>query len=101
MILKPGVKISGVRPETVFAISVAGRIWDRHGKELVITSVKDGKHKTGSKHYSGDAFDGRTRYFDVPEQEEIKAELINALGPDFDVVLHKTHMHVEFHPKNT
>lgn len=99
MRLKTGVKIQGIRPELLFALNVADRVYNTHGEELVITSIKDGKHKVGSKHYSGDAADLRIKFFTEPKKKEVHARLIASLGQDYDVVLHETHIHVEFDPK--
>lgn len=99
MKLKSGVKIQGIRPELLFALNVADRIYNTRGKELVITSLNDGVHSPGSKHYSGDAADLRTRFFTHPQQKEIEARLVASLGQDYDVVLENDHIHIEYHPK--
>ena len=99
MILKPGVKIQGIRPELLFALFVADKIYDRYGRVLVVTSLNDGQHSYGSFHYNGLAADLRTRYFEADQLDPIKKDLIEALGPDYDVVLEKDHFHIEFHPK--
>ena len=70
------------------------------GKEAVTTSILDGKHSKGSKHYDGNAFDLRI-YIYTKEQVNDYVELLkNELGPDYDVVLEDDHIHIEYDPKN-
>ena len=99
MRIKRGVKINGIRPEILLGLNVAESIWQRFGCELVVTSGLDGQHMTGSKHYSGLAADLRTRYFSEENKNKVALELIDALGDEFDVKIHSTHIHIEFHPK--
>ena len=100
MKVKEGVNIVGLQPAMVIAILAADKIWQRHAKDLVITSALDGKHSTASLHYIGHALDFRTRYFvDKEECEKVADELRAALGWQFDVVLEADHIHCEFQPK--
>lgn len=96
--LKPGVRIIGFRPETLLALVVADGLWSKQGLDLVVTSVTEGVHMRGSKHYTGSAFDIRTSNTKGQEQTLTK-KLADALGPDFDVILEKNHVHVEWDPK--
>jgi hypothetical protein len=98
--LKPGVRITGIRPETVVAMLVAESIWfEATGKQLVVTSCTDGKHSATSLHYSGAAFDCRTLGLDPPVLKTLRGLLSKALGVDYDVVLELDHIHIEFQPK--
>ena len=104
MKLKPGVRIYGMRPETLFAAFVADGVWQRvDGGEATMTSGGDGQHMRASKHYSGCAFDLRVCK-DIATTAKAVRELAIALGADFDV-LHESigtaneHVHVEFDPK--
>ena len=45
--VKKGVKLNGLRPEMLFAVMVADRIYSENGIECVITSGTEGKHKEG------------------------------------------------------
>ena len=83
------------------AALVADRVWVEHGRPegVTITSVVDGVHSKGSLHYVGMAIDLRTRYFNREKQVEIRADLASKLTDEFDVVLEKSHIHVEFDPK--
>ena len=101
MKLKPGVDIQGLQPEALLGLFIAdGARRDLDRKELTVTSIKDGKHMKGSLHYKGLAFDVRTRDIGLLEfKERFKLDLEFKLGPQVDVVLEKTHMHIEFDPK--
>jgi len=69
------------------------------GREMIITSANDGKHGRNSLHYKDRAIDIRTR--DLPHEKitALAAALQMELGDDWDVVVEKTHIHVEFDPK--
>ena len=112
MIVKDSsVKLDGIQPIMRHAMRWADWIWKDLGQECVITSgteaTKDGDliHSAGSLHYSGLALDFRTRYFN-DGGDKAAYELEKALndvnrGLDsgkFEVIQHKTHIHVEFEP---
>lgn len=97
--LKPGVRITGLRNEALFATTVAQSIFVDEGYDMTITSGTDGSHSRGSKHYCGDAFDLRTRHLASGMAAKIRDKLAEALGEEFDVILERTHIHVEFDPK--
>ncbi len=97
--IKPGADITGIRPEIVLAIVLAQPIFAAHGVPLVITSVMEGKHSRGSLHYVGLAVDLRVNDLPPSEWEIVTDQVKAALGPQFDVVLEKDHLHVEFQPK--
>lgn len=95
MTIKPGVSITGIAPEAVLGLLVVATVFEQWGAHLTVTAVTDGKHMEGSLHYRGRAFDLR-----LPEQKDlIVRELQSALGKQWDVVLEKDHIHVEFDPK--
>jgi len=99
--IKPGVDLSGIRSELVLALGVASAVYTTFGKNLTITSARDSKHKAGSKHYVGLAADLRTSAagIDAVTAGRIQAELKEALGAQFDVVVEGDHIHLEFDPK--
>jgi len=80
-------------------LKAADRIWRDLDQELVITSGKEGAHSAGSYHYYGLAVDLRIRYFTEREKFQAYHQLVKALekyqNPDYTVVLHKTHIHVQ------
>jgi hypothetical protein len=71
------------------------------GKEAVCTAIFDGSHKIGSKHYEGNAFDLRTwkSLYNSNQLQNLIQNLSDNLGPDYDIVLHSTHLHIEYDPK--
>ena len=103
--IKPGVSIKDVRPETVLGMMIAGHVLLDHGVPFVLTSVSDGIHGAGSLHYNGLAFDCRLPSRYVGEMHgidrRIRDELADVLGDEWDVVLEKDHLHIEFDPKLT
>lgn len=102
MKLKAGVRILGVRPETVIGMHICDGVFlDRVKDDITITSVTDGQHSRGSLHYTGCAFDVRIWGIDQPMLDALKPAMQKALGDDFDVVLEKDHFHIEFQPKES
>lgn len=71
------------------------------GKEIVVTAGFDGSHKIGSKHYEGNAFDMRTwkTLYNSNQLNNLVENLRSNLGNDYDIVLHSTHLHIEYDPK--
>jgi hypothetical protein len=105
--LKEGVNINGAHfePAIVRIIEVAratapmmekGTIW--------ITSANDSKHGEGSLHFVDRALDIRIKniigVIEFPFAARGWAERMQiALGDDYDVLLEKDHIHVEYDPK--
>lgn len=103
---KDSVDPQGVSLQIVRAIVMAAGVWARHGKPLTLTSLNDSRHSARSLHYEGKAVDLRTRdegpsYAQWPPEmkERLATELRAGLGSDYDVVVERTHIHVEFDPK--
>lgn len=97
--LKNGVNAAGMKPESLLIVMIAKDVCREMGKECVITSITDGKHSANSLHYEGLAVDLRTRHMIDSEQKEFKDQMAARLGGNYDVVLERTHVHVEFDPK--
>ena len=98
MRLKPGVRIRGIRPETVLAIVIVQETFAMYDISPVITSIADGVHSKNSLHYQGAAFDIRSRDIPPAALTRIVDDLKSCLGVDFDVVLEKDHIQVEYQP---
>jgi hypothetical protein len=109
--VKESANISTLRSHVLDALSIVNFVWEKHGKgpkdEKVyptITSGDDGKHMINSLHYKGLAIDLRTRDLEGGSlgsiAKGIHAELKGLLGRDYDVVLEKDHIHLEYDPKN-
>lgn len=97
--IKEEVKVNGLRTEILLAIVLADRVYSNYGISCVLTEVTGGKHGRASLHYVGLAVDLRTRDMSSGMAEEIVQELKKALGFQYDVVLEKDHIHIEFQPK--
>jgi len=96
MLIKAGVDISRLKRKIRKTLCIVDKIHQKHGIELVITSTYDGNHSACSYHYANDAYDIRWR----PHYgKDIYKEIKKALGDDFDVVLEKDHIHIEYDPK--
>lgn len=105
MRIKPGVNMTGIKPEMVPAMLALARIFDLHGVVPVITSALDGRHGRGSLHYAGLAIDVRSK--NLPDGA-VKLAVLQAikddLGAQYDVLLEAVnqdneHYHIEFQPK--
>ena len=100
--LKQGVKLARLTPQILLAVAVADQVYSQFDTPLVITSANDGRHMYGSYHYQGKAIDCRTR--NLPSRETdaiaIAAELRGRLGPDYDIVVERDHIHIEYDPKS-
>ena len=68
-------------------------------KEIVVTSLLDGVHSSKSLHYKGLAFDMRTHIYTQYEISKLMGYLKHMLGSNYDVVLEKDHIHIEYDPK--
>lgn len=104
MKLKKRASLEGAKSEILTAIEVADMVYARYGKDLVVTSGTESttEHMVGSKHYTGQAFDARTLYFNtLAEKKKVARELKYELGSDYDVVLESDHIHVEYDPKKS
>lgn len=98
--LKSSARITGVRPETLFAMRVAEGVFeDRKLGLMTVTSCNDGKHSPGSKHYTGGAFDIRTRDIPQDQWQIVAGDIRERLGSEYDVVVEKDHFHIELDPK--
>jgi len=86
--------VSGdLNPPAQKGLGKVASLYASRGKDLFITCVRDGNHMNGSFHYIGLAFD-------VRKAASIPVGVIKeTLGPDFDVIEHSTHVHIEYDPK--
>ena len=87
-------------PQLIKALDVVDATWRVFvGHEVTVTSVCDGVHMNGSKHYVGDAADLRVWDLTAIQRHRMPARLREALGPDWDVVDEKDHIHIEYDPE--
>tara|TARA_R100000306_G_C4299092_1_gene104156 strand:+ start:142 stop:456 length:315 start_codon:yes stop_codon:yes gene_type:complete len=94
-----GARMLGLHPEILLVVPVAHEILRQWEADLVITTGTDGTHMANSLHYAGYALDFRTRHLTSEQKEAFRRQLAAALGKHYDVVLHKSHLHVEFDHK--
>jgi len=99
LLLKPGVRVAGLRSEILLAVVAAERVCAEMGVDCVVTACVDGVHKAGSLHYCGLAVDLRSRDFRPGDLDKAIARIRQCLGADYDVVLENEHVHVEFDQK--
>lgn len=102
--LKSGATLENVSWRMFWAAIVADGIYKRHGGEAIITEGADTIGRAAwSKHHRDpvtglvNAVDLRTHNVDNPGT--VARELRRKLGPSYDVVLEKDHIHVEYDPK--
>jgi hypothetical protein len=103
LIHKAEVGDGGVAREIWYAVGVANalRLLMMH-PDMVVTSMRDGKHMEGSLHASGHAVDLRTHDLSPEAAREWARRVAKFLDEQgFDVVLEISppHLHIEFDPK--
>jgi len=102
--LKQSVRINGshFNPEIVAMLNAARRnAPETQDGAVWVTSANDSTHKKGSKHYTNEAFDIRTKnVVGGPDIIKLWAKNIQIeLGPDYDIVNEGDHLHLEFDKK--
>lgn len=91
--------MKGIQPETTVGMMIVDSVYKSMNTELIVTAITDGKHMQKSLHYEGFAFDCRTHMFTQAQKIILERNVKGALGAEWDVVMHRTHMHCEFDPK--
>lgn len=99
MEIKNGVVLAGLDIKMRPVLIAAEQIWEANRHELVVTGGLEGVHSAGSLHYYGLALDLRHRYFSDDIKEWVAEELQRLIGSNYDVVIERTHIHVEYDPK--
>lgn len=116
------ISLQGLASEMRQVLIIVDEVWKINGQEAVITAgteVFKGNrfvHSIGSLHLFGKALDFRTNHFansktiydvnvpytakiDRAKIQKIAIKLRVLLGKDYDVVVHKSHLHIEYDPK--
>ncbi len=96
-----GASIEGLDIRMRPAMIVCGRVFKKHKQTHTITCGLNGSHSSGSLHPYGLAIDSRTRFlgWSWVKKRAVRDEIAIALSRidyRFDVILHKTHLHIEF-----
>lgn len=101
--IKDGVDLSNIQPPIASKLFVIANVFERNGFECVITSARRAPVGSKSFHHFGLAVDCRANH--IPSRNnrlKILADLIHALGSDYDVILHgdgaNIHFHIEYDP---
>lgn len=94
------VSIKDLHPKMILALPDIKSVFDFFGVDTVVTSGREEtvKHMPGSLHYKRKALDFRSRRINLQYRETAARMLQFKLGRDYDVVLEKTHIHVEYDP---
>ena len=101
---KPGVRFAVISPALVHMLDVVERLsrtLDGLPDEgLVITSGSDGRHMVGSRHYSGEAIDLRSKNLRPDVRARLLVALRDELGEPFTVLLEdedtpNVHLHIQ------
>jgi hypothetical protein len=98
--IKQGVNIKYLRTEiteNLWKIGYCCKIANGKSYIMTITSGRDGLHMNGSLHYKNLAID--IRRYDMKNAKKTVELLKLALGKNFDIVLEKTHIHIEYDAK--
>lgn len=98
MLIKAGVDISRLKRETRRGLGLVGKVFRRHGQEVVVTSTFEGNHGEGSLHYGNEAFS--IGYSEI-ENFELIREIRKELGNDFDVVEKDNYIDIEHDPEGS
>lgn len=102
MEFKAGVSLKGLQPQMLLALLEAEAIYKKRLLTMVVTSVNDSRHKDGSKHYSGNAVDLRTK--GTGSARSLYNDISKKLTPvGYDVILEfeggeQEHLHLEYDP---
>lgn len=98
MKIKNDVLVKGMKVEILLALIVAEQVYNTLDAELTLTSCTDGIHGYSSLHYVGYAIDLRTSNIN-DNKFYVAREITKRLTCEYDVVLEKDHIHIEFQPK--
>lgn len=93
------IKLGSLAPQIVVAVFIASRVYEVNGFDMVITSVNDSSHMRNSLHYSGNAVDLSIREIPRSILLKIVEELKKCLTSDFDIIMEKDHIHIEYQPR--
>jgi len=99
IIVKQGVIFKRITYPIYRVLGILFDVSNMLGKQMVITSANDSKHKENSLHYKDLAIDIRIRHLEQDEIQLVLNYLRKKLGEDYDVILESDHIHIEYDPK--
>lgn len=96
--------LSSVRPKNLVIAAAAANVAADMGITAYITIGSNGKHMEGSKHYTGDALDLRSKHLEIPTKMIFLAKVLDRLGKGYEGFLEdrdtdNEHFHIEYDPK--
>ena len=101
------VKISGLKPEMVVANILVNQVFEKYHLDTIITAgteefYPNGKriHMIDSLHIEGYALDYRSRHIPPGVYTKLCSDIIGAVGPEFQLIKHEKHLHLEFDPED-
>jgi hypothetical protein len=98
MLMKTSVRLDGLHPVMRHVKHVAEHTFrEVAAREAIITSGLDGEHSPGSFHPAGMALDFRTRDLSKVQMYDVLEKMRTRLKA-FDVVVERSHLHVEVGP---
>jgi hypothetical protein len=100
MKIKPGVSIKQMSPQILIADMAAQEFCRTFCYDCVITGGCEPGHSTTGLHHSGMAHDYRTRDMTDLHKKYFEQHMRHCLQKEFDVVMEKDHLHVEYDPKH-
>ncbi len=85
-------------PRSVIIVTAVSNAWQQCGftDTCWVTSLNDSVHMQGSRHYTDDAADFRTRNLTKPQVEQWANVCRQRLGKGYQVIVEVDHLHVEF-----
>jgi hypothetical protein len=101
---KPGVRFATITPALLHMLGVVERLsrslFGLPAEGLVITSGSDSTHMAGSKHYTGEAIDLRSKTLNQTSKSGLIGTLRAELGSQFTVLLEhdgqpNEHVHIQ------
>ncbi len=104
IIVKTGVVFNRLLPEIYNLFPIIEEVWNHFNQVPVITSANDGKHMQGSRHYTDQAIDLRSKTLDPEQKQHALSELRRRAGRDYDILLEcegteNEHLHLEWDRK--
>ncbi len=101
MRVKQGISIAGIQAETVVGLFMAVPIVEKHLlAEARMTSGTEAAQGRviRSLHVVGYAFDLGIAGLTPGDADELRDDLVAAMGDEWDILIRSTHVHVEYQP---
>lgn len=96
---------SGAQPRVLILLAAIANVAKDLPFDVTITSGNDSKHKKGSKHYTYEALDVRSKNFPSKRsKQQFIHDVLLRLGPGYEMFLEfegkaNEHFHLEYDPR--